>query len=457
MTLSAVGEVPTPNAKSGQRGKDMQAAAHGFDEALAGNGKRKPAHADTREQAEAVEPVWKTRAYVANLDLGANSALTDAEPDSNTEDLALPADGAILPDAGPTVDDAMVASPPQKAPAESASPADIVKAMLKELGGEGTTQKVDAAPDGDDPDTEAQDPRRGDARSRAPADNPAVASKPATGTGAIERQAPPPAPSQAPAGGRAVETPARSGGTGDAPPAPEQEQRIAEGRPPAASAARIVEELGQQSRPSRETMPAGPANEATAARVNVLGFSGALAPAPASTPLLGATAAGVVAAIEGDPTWRQAATDPSLNPAPRNPSSLSGVNTLRIQLNPAELGMVTARLTANGSQLSIEIQVESNDARQRLANDSDAILKALRSIGYDVEKVTIQHQPQNTQPSPQANTGAGREHFQSEQQTRDGANARGQGGQDTSERGNEGSARGRGETASDRPGSGVYI
>jgi chemotaxis protein MotD len=79
------------------------------------------------------------------------------------------------------------------------------------------------------------------------------------------------------------------------------------------------------------------------------------------------------------------------------------VQTLKIQLQPAELGTVTAKLRLMGEQLMVDLQVESTEARHRLSTDSDSIVKALRSLGYDIDRVTIQ---QST-PGGQTNTATG--------------------------------------------------
>ncbi len=189
-------------------------------------------------------------------------------------------------------------------------------------------------------------------------------------------------------------------------------------------------------------------------RVNVLGFSTSappVLPAALSQPsALSPTAAGVVAAMEAEPTWRAAAAEA----ATQRGQHAGTVSTLRIQLNPAELGLVTARLVATGSQLEIEIRVESNDARQRLSNDADSIVKALRGIGYDIERVTIQQaQPGGTASQQQG--GGQRDPFMQGQQGEGEANA-GRGGQGEKSDGN--AARSTpGETAAERAGGGVYI
>lgn len=194
--------------------------------------------------------------------------------------------------------------------------------------------------------------------------------------------------------------------------------------------------------------------EAIAGRLNILGHSTTLPPAPPVAPLTTPTVAGLVSAMDADPSWRAAAAEMNAPAGQRAPGLSGPVSTLRIQLNPAELGMVTARLTTTGSQLSIEIQTESNDARQRLAADSETIARALRAIGYDVDKVTIQQAPQGGNPSQ--GQAAGRDPFTANQQQGE-AGARGQdrGGGDADRQ--QGARNGGGEAAADRAGGGLYI
>ncbi|MBX9465969.1 MAG: flagellar hook-length control protein FliK [Aquamicrobium sp.] len=207
---------------------------------------------------------------------------------------------------------------------------------------------------------------------------------------------------------------------------------------------------------ARDTSPNMPAKaDRVSAKVNVLNFTAAPAPAQAAPPVLSTTATGLVAAIEAEGTWRTAAPDPAISAAPRGTSAPGGVNTLRIQLQPVELGMVTARLVASGSQLSIEIQVESNDARQRLANDSEVIVKALRAIGYDIDKVTIQQGPQNGQSAAQQGASGRNDQMQPDQQGD--RNARGRGDQGAAGRDGGGARNGAGETMADRSGGSRYI
>lgn len=97
--------------------------------------------------------------------------------------------------------------------------------------------------------------------------------------------------------------------------------------------------------------------------------------------------------------------DPTLKPTPADPSASTGVSSqthmLKIQLNPIELGMVTATLRMAGDQLTVELTTEKIEAYERLNNDSDAIVKSLRGLGLQVDQVTVQ-------PPQVATTGASR-------------------------------------------------
>lgn len=481
MTVNAALGLAGPNAAAARTGSrsvtGAEAAGQGFDDALSGGaGKRRIA--DAREHGESSRPSWKIEAYGARLNLQAEDAQGAAALDDADADFAVLLDEAL-------------AEPGAESTAEDGEAAPVNEdALLDLLAAEGTVSApVAFAPPAGAIDAEAGDGDEGgiepDARSergqrRATSGEPFAASRrgeaaeggaprsAATAAAAASRTAPDAgsAAGERPAASRAQPAPdqpalsaAGAQARSAAPPAgstsPEQAERPAAGSPRAdlARSGGANDALLSREPAVRAFAPASAA-DAIAARVGVLGFSAA--PSPAATPLLGATAAGLVSAIGADPGMRAAAQEAGA-PGGQRGQAPSGVSTLRIQLHPAELGMVTARLTATGSQLSIEIQVESNDARQRLATDSDAILKALRTVGFDVEKVTIQQ----VQPGGSGNAqqgAAGRDQTLSNQQARDGDGARGQSGRNQAGGDGEGARHGAGEAAADRrPGGGLYI
>ncbi len=190
-----------------------------------------------------------------------------------------------------------------------------------------------------------------------------------------------------------------------------------------------VKVLAQQSFPA-------PAQSTSAALAQTLSASGALKFSPAA-PLVEAAQA-------------QASAGP--------------VHSLSLQLHPAELGMVTASLKFSGTQLTIELQVENADAYRTLTADSESLVKTLKSLGYDVERVTIL-QPaatNTTQARTDAGTSEAARQGQGSGQPGAGASGNGNAGTGNQQPGSNGSAphqagpqRAVGDQ--DRAGGGVYI
>jgi chemotaxis protein MotD len=136
----------------------------------------------------------------------------------------------------------------------------------------------------------------------------------------------------------------------------------------------------------RSATPAEQAKQSSsAARIDVVAEQSF--PAPAQNPL-SQTASALIDALASDKGLPQAFSTAS---AASQPATSVAVPThiLKIELHPAELGMVTASLRLSGEQLSIELKPETHEAHRRLAADSEAITKSLRDLGFDVDKVTI--------------------------------------------------------------------
>ena len=132
-----------------------------------------------------------------------------------------------------------------------------------------------------------------------------------------------------------------------------------------------------RSDPGQQPSPAG--------RIDVVSEQSFPAP-PQNT--ISQAAINVIGAIAADGGAQQAFSASSAT------SQLAGsvavpTHVLKIELHPAELGMVTASLRLSGEQLSIELKPETHDAHRRLSADSEAIVKSLRGLGFEVDKVTI--------------------------------------------------------------------
>ncbi|MCO6392897.1 hypothetical protein GTW25_17875 [Aliihoeflea aestuarii] len=109
--------------------------------------------------------------------------------------------------------------------------------------------------------------------------------------------------------------------------------------------------------------------------------------------------------------------------------SIEPMRILRIQLHPLELGMVTAKLSLQGGAMAVELQTETRDAAARLATDSNDIVKALRGLGIEVDRVTVTQSssPTAQQPDQQAGNFDRNERFADEAANREGAREQGKG------------------------------
>ncbi|WP_183729225.1 flagellar hook-length control protein FliK [Rhizobium sp. BK275] len=102
----------------------------------------------------------------------------------------------------------------------------------------------------------------------------------------------------------------------------------------------------------------------------------------------------VTAALSGDKEWAQAMQPSSaLSNAAEWTSTGKVVNTLKIQMSPIDLGLVTATMRLSGDTLNVDLKVETGAAYRQLKEDHGKILEALRSQGYAVDNVTISMAP----------------------------------------------------------------
>jgi chemotaxis protein MotD len=137
--------------------------------------------------------------------------------------------------------------------------------------------------------------------------------------------------------------------------------------------------------------PAGPRRgeqQAATSKVSVIAQQAVPAPAPMQ---LGANASAVVAAIAGEHGLRAAGAGPLESALAFRDAQ--PMRALKLEMHPAELGTVTVNMRAVGEQMSVELQVENRDAYEQLSADSDAIVKSLRSLGYEIDRISVQ-QPQ---------------------------------------------------------------
>ncbi len=65
------------------------------------------------------------------------------------------------------------------------------------------------------------------------------------------------------------------------------------------------------------------------------------------------------------------------------------LHTLKIQLNPVDLGAVTATMRLKDNELQVELKVASAEAFRQLSMDQEAMARALRDQGFAVDRISV--------------------------------------------------------------------
>jgi chemotaxis protein MotD len=131
------------------------------------------------------------------------------------------------------------------------------------------------------------------------------------------------------------------------------------------------------------------------------------------TPEPNATA--LATAIKADPTWTEALQATERSDLGTLGNTVTAVNTLKLQMNPENLGSMVASLRLKGEELTVELRVDSAEAYQQLSADHDDIVKALQDQGFSIDKVTVQ-----LNATDRTDTGADRDMARQGQAQRDG-------------------------------------
>ncbi|AZN70872.1 flagellar hook-length control protein FliK [Georhizobium profundi] len=175
--------------------------------------------------------------------------------------------------------------------------------------------------------------------------------------------------------------------------------------------------------------------------------------------------AGIISTVTENGEWNAMLRDVASTSATTLDTARNASNTLKIQLNPVELGTVTATFRMSGGHLTIELKVETIEAYRQLSDDQSGLAKALKAQGIDAQNVVVQHvgsdrSAQSASAGPTSGNGAAGQQGQMEggssQQSATGQQ-RGEGGSD----GRRGSGREQGDVdarRTDRAASGdVYL
>jgi chemotaxis protein MotD len=101
-------------------------------------------------------------------------------------------------------------------------------------------------------------------------------------------------------------------------------------------------------------------------------------------------ATSVTDAIAGDGAWAEALQSSATAAQPEAWSQAGKtLNTLKIQMHPIELGIVTATLRLKDDELQVDLKVETGEAFRQLQDDQSEMVKALRAQGFAVDQVNV--------------------------------------------------------------------
>lgn len=101
-----------------------------------------------------------------------------------------------------------------------------------------------------------------------------------------------------------------------------------------------------------------------------------------------ANAAAITSAVTSDPDWATAMSGQTSS-TPLVTSTGQVVHTLKIQMNPVELGHVTAALKLVGDELSVHLTAHTLKGYAELQKDGSSIMDALKAQGFSVDQVTV--------------------------------------------------------------------
>jgi flagellar hook-length control protein FliK len=137
---------------------------------------------------------------------------------------------------------------------------------------------------------------------------------------------------------------------------------------------------------------------------------------------------------------------------------------LQIQLQPADLGIVTVRMELKDTELTLHVEADRKETADLIRNDQETLNNLLRSAGYNVDTGSVRiMEGDRTLASQQSGQQGAQTNLQSSAQSQSGASDRqghAQRGGTGTNGGDTGHQTGRNdtnETTTNRAGRGVYV
>jgi chemotaxis protein MotD len=137
---------------------------------------------------------------------------------------------------------------------------------------------------------------------------------------------------------------------------------------------------------------------------------------------------------------------------------------LQIQLQPADLGVVTVRMELKNTELTLHVEADRKETADLIRNDQDTLSNLLRSAGYNVDAGSVRIvEGDKTLASQQSGQQGAQANLQSSSQSQSGASdrqghaQRGSAGTNGGETGHQPGRNDTHETTTNRTGLGVYV
>lgn len=102
---------------------------------------------------------------------------------------------------------------------------------------------------------------------------------------------------------------------------------------------------------------------------------------------------------------------------PARPAPISSAKVLHIELQPADLGTVTVRMTLRDHAIELRLDASREETARLLLKDRDRLSDILRSAGYQVDGLTVRV----AEPDRTSQTSAGSQSFQNAGQSQPGS------------------------------------
>lgn len=123
-------------------------------------------------------------------------------------------------------------------------------------------------------------------------------------------------------------------------------------------------------------------------------------------------------AIRNNTNWSKSISSSSVQTNQLVTNGGGTLQSMRVQLNPIELGKVDLNFRMQGGKLQIEVRVETDQALRALSVDQDILVNSIRGLGYKVDSIVINGPNSDSGSQNQSFPQPGDQRFQGEKNER---------------------------------------